>query len=142
MIIARAAGCFSPRFSTVLRMGLRSEHESDDTRRGEWRSNGRAAAARGDVGAAAQNIEHVARDFLLQTMATGRPLRAVLGRQSQQGKDRGHGKMELRREGRCAGRRPEVEEGVRHPSCWRPWRGCWPPCASEVSRQLKLPSRG
>jgi hypothetical protein len=28
-------------------MGLRSEHESDDTRRGEWRSNGRAAAARG-----------------------------------------------------------------------------------------------
>jgi hypothetical protein len=47
MIIARAAGCFSPRVSTALRMGLRSEHESDDTRRGEWRSNGRAAAARG-----------------------------------------------------------------------------------------------
>jgi hypothetical protein len=47
MIIARAAGCFSPRFSMVLRMGQRSEHESDDTRRGEWRSNGRVAAARG-----------------------------------------------------------------------------------------------
>jgi hypothetical protein len=47
MIIARAAGCFSPRVSTASRMGLRSEHESDDTRRGEWRSNGRAAAARG-----------------------------------------------------------------------------------------------
>jgi hypothetical protein len=47
MIIARAAGCFSPRFSTALRMGLHSEHESNDTRRGEWRSNGRAAAARG-----------------------------------------------------------------------------------------------
>jgi hypothetical protein len=28
-------------------MGLRSEHESDDTRRGEWRTNGRAAAALG-----------------------------------------------------------------------------------------------
>jgi hypothetical protein len=28
-------------------MGLRNEHESDDTRRGEWRTNGRAAAARG-----------------------------------------------------------------------------------------------
>jgi hypothetical protein len=27
-------------------MGLRSEYESDDTRRGEWRSNGRATAAR------------------------------------------------------------------------------------------------
>ncbi|PWZ29547.1 hypothetical protein Zm00014a_002162 [Zea mays] len=25
-------------------MGLRNEHESDDTRRGEWRTNGRAAA--------------------------------------------------------------------------------------------------
>jgi hypothetical protein len=67
-------------------------------------------AARGDVGAAAQNIEHVARDFLLQTMATGRPLRAVLGRQSQQGKARGHGEMELRMEGRW------------HP-VRRPWQG-------------------
>jgi hypothetical protein len=35
MIIARAAGCFSPRFSTVSRMGLRSEHKSNVTRRGE-----------------------------------------------------------------------------------------------------------
>jgi hypothetical protein len=35
------------RVSTASRMRLRSEHESDDTRRGEWRSNGRAAAARG-----------------------------------------------------------------------------------------------
>jgi hypothetical protein len=37
----------SHRGLTASRMGLRSEHESDDTRRGEWRSNGRAAAARG-----------------------------------------------------------------------------------------------
>jgi hypothetical protein len=35
MIIARAAGCFSLRVSTASQMGLRSEHESDDTRRGE-----------------------------------------------------------------------------------------------------------
>lgn len=35
------------RVSTASRRGLRSEHESDDTRQGEWRSNGRAAAARG-----------------------------------------------------------------------------------------------
>jgi hypothetical protein len=31
----------------ALRMGLRSEHESDDMRQGEWRSNRRAAAVRG-----------------------------------------------------------------------------------------------
>jgi hypothetical protein len=35
------------RFLTASQMGLRSEHESDDTRRGEWRSNERAAVARG-----------------------------------------------------------------------------------------------
>jgi hypothetical protein len=29
-------------------MGLRSEHESDDTRRGEWRTNGRAAVLPGE----------------------------------------------------------------------------------------------
>jgi hypothetical protein len=29
-------------------MGLRSEHESDVTRRGEWRTNGRAAALPGE----------------------------------------------------------------------------------------------
>jgi hypothetical protein len=58
---------------------------------------------RGAIGAAAHNIEHVARDFLLQTMATGRPLRAVLGRQSQLGKARGHGEMELRRRGAVQG---------------------------------------
>jgi hypothetical protein len=29
---ARAAGVFSPRVSTASWMGLRSEHESDDTR--------------------------------------------------------------------------------------------------------------
>jgi hypothetical protein len=37
----------SHRGLTASRMGLRSEHESDDMRRGEWRSNGRAAAAHG-----------------------------------------------------------------------------------------------
>jgi hypothetical protein len=47
MIIARTAGCFSPRVSAASRMGLRSEHESDYTQRGEWRSNRRAAAAHG-----------------------------------------------------------------------------------------------
>jgi hypothetical protein len=47
IIAARAAGVFSPRVSTTSWMGLRSEHKSDDTRRGEWRSNRRAAAARG-----------------------------------------------------------------------------------------------
>ena len=76
-------------------LGLR---KTANTRRASTavRCAAQSSEPRGDVGAAAQNIEHVARDFLLQTMATGRLLRAVLGRQSQQGKARGHGEMELR----------------------------------------------
>jgi hypothetical protein len=38
----------SHRGSTTSRAGLRSEHESDDTRRGEWRTNGRADALPGE----------------------------------------------------------------------------------------------
>jgi hypothetical protein len=86
----------SHRGLTTSRMGL---HKTANTRRASRRAVRCAAQSsepRGDVGAAAQNIEHVARDFLLQTMATGRLLRAILGRPSQQGKARGHGEMELR----------------------------------------------
>jgi hypothetical protein len=77
-------------------MGLRKTANTRRASRRAVRCAAQSSEPRGDVGAAAQNIEHVARDFLLQTMATGRLLRAVLGRQSQQGKARGHGEMELR----------------------------------------------
>ena len=63
-----------------------SEHRRRAVR---WASQNSETAARGSVGAAAQNIEHAAHDLLLQTMAMGRPLRAVFWRQSQQGKARG-----------------------------------------------------
>ena len=28
------------------------------------------------------------------------------------------------------------KKGARHPCCWRPWRGCWPPFTSEGPRRL------
>jgi hypothetical protein len=91
-------------------MGLRKTANTRRASRRAVRCAAQSSEPRGDVGAAAQNIEHVARDFLLQTMATGRLLRAVLGRQSQQGKARDHGEMELCREGRWLPAR-------------RPWQG-------------------
>jgi hypothetical protein len=103
-------------------MGLRSEHESDDTRRGDWRTNGRAAAACG--------LLHILTNSWQAPRRTARRGLAVWG-----GESRGAPAMErltIGAEGRGlpVGFSMEENGGVLDRASWaqgtargRPWRG-------------------
>jgi hypothetical protein len=121
MIIARAAGCFSPRILTAPRMGLRQKQRTPGGHHGVLLTaqQNSKPAARGDDGAAAPtgkteglrvDGQRAATMWLRNTSsrwhASGERstdaaamekegVGAVLGKESQQGKACGHGGMEF-----------------------------------------------